>query len=403
MIEFLDGGVLQRSDSLRIEIPARVDKIISRILSWPADSMNIAKATARYEDWLATYTQLVKPDLRLKHQRMAEAVFSFFRATFYRWMQVWPKVCANLAKAPRVLAVGDLHVENFGTWRDVEGRLVWGVNDFDEAAELPYTVDLVRLAASAILACEQGHLELKGKDACGAILDGYREALAARGRPYVLDQNKWLRQMATGVLRDPEHFWAKMDALAKVAGKVPASAKEALEHLMPERQLDYRVVRRVAGLGSLGHVRLVAIADCRGGKIAREVKALAPSAVFWARGQSGPLEILYQSIITRAVRDPDPFALMRGHWLVRRLSPYCTRIELSDLPKDRDELRLLFAMGWETANIHLGSGHLASGKAIKDVRRHLAARKANWLSTAARDMAKVVTDDWQSWRKAEKR
>jgi len=32
-----------------------------------------------------------------------------------------------------VLAVGDLHVENFGTWRDAEGRLIWGVNDFDES------------------------------------------------------------------------------------------------------------------------------------------------------------------------------------------------------------------------------------------------------------------------------
>jgi uncharacterized protein (DUF2252 family) len=51
-------------------------------------------------------------------------------------MQAWPEVCPDLAKAPKVLAVGDLHVENFGTWRDVEGRLVWGINDFDEAAAL---------------------------------------------------------------------------------------------------------------------------------------------------------------------------------------------------------------------------------------------------------------------------
>ena len=48
----------------------------------------------------------------------------------------------------KLKGVGDLHVENFGTWRDVEGRLVWGVNDFDEAYALPYTNDLVRLVAS---------------------------------------------------------------------------------------------------------------------------------------------------------------------------------------------------------------------------------------------------------------
>ncbi len=74
--------------------------------------MNIVKATHRFEEWLGRHTTLVKPDPRLKHQQMAAAVFPFLRATFYRWMQIWPEVCPDLAKAPRVLAVGDLHVEN---------------------------------------------------------------------------------------------------------------------------------------------------------------------------------------------------------------------------------------------------------------------------------------------------
>src|SRR5271169_2362454 len=137
--------------------------------------MNIVKATHRFEEWLGRHTTLVKPDLRLKHQHMAEAVFPFLRATFYRWMQVWPEVCPELSKAPRVLAVGDLHVENFGTWRDIEGRLVWGVNDFDEAHMAPYTLDLVRLAASALLAINEEHLSLTRKEASRAIEQGYRD------------------------------------------------------------------------------------------------------------------------------------------------------------------------------------------------------------------------------------
>ena len=95
--------------------------------------MNVVKATRQFEDWLGHRTNLVKKDLRLKHSEMMEAVFPFLRATYYRWAQIWPEVCADLAKGPHVLAVGDLHVENFGTWRDMEGRLIWGVNDFDEA------------------------------------------------------------------------------------------------------------------------------------------------------------------------------------------------------------------------------------------------------------------------------
>ena len=148
--------------------------------------VNVVKSTRRYEAWLGSHTSILKSDLRLKHQHMAEAPLSFLRATFYRWAQVWPEVCSDLAKAPRVLGVGDLHIENFGTWRDAEGRLVWGVDDFDEAATLPFTNDLVRLAVSTLLAIEAGHLSLKAKDACAVILDGYRKSFAEHGQPFVL-------------------------------------------------------------------------------------------------------------------------------------------------------------------------------------------------------------------------
>jgi len=359
--------------------------------------MNIVKATRRFEEWLGRRITVVKPDIRLKHQRMAESPFSFLRATFYRWMQVWPEACPELDKAPRLLGVGDLHVENFGTWRDREGRLVWGINDFDEAAVLPYTVDLVRTAASALLAIDEGHLTLKPKDACDAIEDGYRQSLLERGHPFVLEEeNKWLREIATTELRDPVHFWQKMDGLPKVKGEVPAGARKAIKELMPERNLSFRMVRRVAGLGSLGHVRVVALAGYRGGRVAREAKALAPSAVDWVRGKKGSAKIMYEAIIRRAVRCLDPFVELRGHWIIRRLSPHCCRIELIDLPAHRDEIRLFFAMGWETANIHLGSRNTR-----KDVRRHIDGLKANWLHNAAKAMSKAVISDWQEWKKSQ--
>ena len=90
--------------------------------------MNIVKATKQYEDWLRLHIQIVGPDLRFKHEQMAAALFPFFRATFYRWLQVWPEECAELDPVPHILSVGDLHVENFGTWRDSDGRLVWGAD-----------------------------------------------------------------------------------------------------------------------------------------------------------------------------------------------------------------------------------------------------------------------------------
>jgi hypothetical protein len=357
--------------------------------------MNVVKATRHFEDWLGHRTALVKKDLRLKHASMAEGIFPFLRATYYRWAQVWPKVCPDLSKGPRVLAVGDLHVENFGTWRDIEGRLIWGVNDFDEAHTLPYANDLVRLAVSAHLAAEAGHLPLKRQGICEAILEGYSEGLQAEGLPFVLgEKNEWLRLIAESELRDPIHFWARMDALPTVKGDVPVSALDAIDHLMPARDLPYRLARRVAGLGSLGHTRYVAIADWHGGRIAREAKALVASACHWAEDEDGPPEILYQTIISRAMRCPDPFVQLRGRWIIRRLSPHCSRIELATLKAQGAEIRLLHAMGWETANIHLGS-RFARKAILADLRK----QKGKWLHEASEAMLEAVRADWKDWKK----
>ena len=63
----------------------------------------------------------MRADVAFKHEQMALAPFPFLRSTFYRWVQVWEETCPELASAPTVLAVGDLHTQNFGTWRDTEG------------------------------------------------------------------------------------------------------------------------------------------------------------------------------------------------------------------------------------------------------------------------------------------
>jgi hypothetical protein len=357
--------------------------------------MKIAKATRKYEAWLAKRTTLVAADLQLKHQRMAESPFSFLRATFYRWAQLYPEVCPDVAKAPVVLAVGDLHVENFGTWRDAEGRLIWGVNDFDEAYPMAYTNDLVRLATSAHLAIAGNRLTILAADACQTILEGYQRGLAEGGNPFVLEeQHDWLREVAHGELRDPVQFWKKMGSLAAVRGPVPKGATKALEALLPEKNLAYRVAHRVAGLGSLGRQRYVALAAWRGGQVAREAKALVASACVWANGNHGSTRILYEQALAGAVRVPDPFVHLRGSWIVRRLAPHCSRIELSALPGKRDEGRLLEAMGFETANVHLGSI-----QARRAVARDLSKRRPDWLHSAVQAMVKVTVKDWEEWKR----
>ena len=180
--------------------------------------MDIREATASYERWLTQRVPILRGDLDLKHRLMAANAFSFLRATFYRWAQLWPELCPESQEAPVVLAVGDLHVENFGTWRDSEARLIWGVNDFDEATSLPYTQDLIRLACSALLAIEESRLMLTGRRACESVLEGYAESLREGGGVAVLaERYRWLRDLAIARLKDQRPFWAHLRGLRSVS------------------------------------------------------------------------------------------------------------------------------------------------------------------------------------------
>lgn len=368
--------------------------------------MNIDKATEAYEGWLGERAPLVASHLKTKHRKMREHPFPFLRATFYRWAQRWPAVCEDLATAPEAPAVGDLHLENFGTWRDAEGRLAWGVNDFDEACPLPYTNDLVRLATSVKLARSYvPDFDLPFDKGCARIVEGYAKALGSylEGRPdkkkrygpvLLAERNEWLSEIAQKRMGDPDDFWAKLAAgrRAKITD-IPVEAREAAQMLFPAEppELDWRW--REAGLGSLGRVRVVGLALWQGGRIAREAKALAPSAWTWAHPRHGSETIAYETILGGALRSPDPFSRPVGRWMVRRLAPDCDQIEMDAVPRRRED-DLLAAMGRETANVHLGAGNAVLARVWDD----LQARKKNWLRKAAERMAEAVEKDWKDWK-----
>jgi hypothetical protein len=354
----------------------------------------VATVSAAYEAWMRKRIAVVERDLALKHARMAEAPFFFLRATFYRWVTLWQEGCPELAKTPKLLAVGDLHVENFGTWRDAEGRLVWGVNDFDEAFAMPYAIDLVRLATSALLALRHERVRLSAEEASAAVLQGYSDTIGlAGGRPFVLEEeHPNLRALALGAERDPERFWAKLNA-ARTA-RAPRLVRKLLHKAMPDVQGRPRIAHRVAGLGSLGRPRFVALAACHGGMVAREAKAILPSAFAWANGIEAE-RYFCGTLAAASIRSPDPFYAARKGWILRRLGPHCSAIELADFPKRRAHLVILKAMGRETANVHLGSPD-----ALAAIRRDLKRRGTRWLHEAAIRMAEVTIVDWRAWRRA---
>jgi hypothetical protein len=93
------------------------------------------------------------------------------------------------------------------------------------------------------------------------------------------------------------------------------------------------------------------------------------------------------------VRCADPYYEVRRRWLVRRLGPDCSRIDIDELVHHEDLASLLYCMGQETANIHLGTPK--GRKRIRESWNHL---PPDWLETAARLMLKLSLKDWNRFR-----
>jgi hypothetical protein len=360
--------------------------------------MKIDQATRQFEAWLGKTIKLVPEDLAYKHGQMRVDPFLFFRATYYRWCQLWLKECPDLARATATWVVGDLHLENFGTWRDSEGRLIWGVNDFDEAHPMAFTNDLVRLTVSAFLAADSNPaFDIKRTAICQEILRGYRECLEKGGAPYVLmEKHPLLRAMAVQDLRQPLPFWERLEARTTLlpVKKVPSSVRAAIRAISPEVDFEMRVVRTPKGLGSLGRQRFLALGTWQGGMLAREAKAVAPSSLLWAEGRKPTRGNPYlDKTVRSAVRCQDPYYETRKGWLVRRLGPDCSRIDMAELSHHHDRALLLRCMGAETANIHLG-GKKARRRILKD----LGDLPEDWLLAAAEKMHSKCLDDWKKFR-----
>ncbi|MGW0809406.1 DUF2252 domain-containing protein [Nonomuraea sp. NPDC002799] len=92
---------------------------------------------------------------RRKFRKMAASPFAFYRGSaclFYAdLMGTYADESYLDRPTSRVWIHGDLHAENFGTYMNASGVLVFNVNDFDEAYVGPYVWDLKRFAASVAL------------------------------------------------------------------------------------------------------------------------------------------------------------------------------------------------------------------------------------------------------------
>jgi hypothetical protein len=349
--------------------------------------MSFRKDNEAYEAWLARQCDVVAADIDTKHHRMRKNAFVFLRATYFRWARKIGTWCPDLMDAPQVLAVGDMHLENFGTWRDADGRLVWGVNDFDEAAIMPYALDLVRLAASIRLA---PRLRVSNPAAAEALLEGYREGLDQPQPALLYEGETWLRPYAELPDDKPEKFWKEVSSYPKA--RPPPEIARRLIASLPKDVESVRLCSRVAGGGGLGRPRYVAVAFWHGGHILREAKALVPSAWTWAHGGKSRASHFLE-IANGRYRAPDPFLDVHGRFIFRRLAADSRKIELGANAGAKLKAELFRAMGFDLASVH-AAGSPGAGALRVDLKK----RPRGWLNAAAKAAAAAIERDHEEWR-----
>jgi uncharacterized protein (DUF2252 family) len=120
---------------------------------------------------------------RRKFRKMAADPFAFYRGSaplFYADVVRLDDPWAD-ERTGRVWIQGDLHAENYGTYMDSAGVLVFDVNDFDEAYVGHFTWDLRRMAASVALL---GFSKALSDETIGELIEAYARSYLRQVRQF---------------------------------------------------------------------------------------------------------------------------------------------------------------------------------------------------------------------------
>ena len=205
---------------------------------------------------------------------------------------------------------GDLHVENFGTFRAEDGDFVFDLNDFDESLVGPCSIDLVRCSTSVLLAAQVWGLSpIQAMRTVLAYLESYRKTIAETlggdhsGRVSTSEEfgpvEDLLGQCALANQVDLLDHITRVDksgtrSIRRSEGKFPAPGKanasavtEAVQEYGQARGKpdQYRVLdvsARIAGIGGLGLRRFVALIEGGGspdGNRLLDLKEIGPASL----------------------------------------------------------------------------------------------------------------------------
>jgi uncharacterized protein (DUF2252 family) len=313
--------------------------------------------------------------LARKAERMAQSPLALLRGSaplFYELLERHPQ----LTEGPRGEGwlVGDVHLENFGAYRPealsvsetratrAEERVVFDLNDFDEAFVGPWRLDVLRLLTSVLLGGrEMGADGPRALALCDALLDAYVAAafharktpppphavkalvdkVRSRTREELLDARTRVVGGERRFVRGPRYesvgrkLRAKAQrALLEYAERLPARERPPAEAL---ELID--VAFRVAGTGSLGCLRLALLARGKGGRdgawiFDMKAEGTPSSACLVRPPRLEPAERVLEAM-RRCLEHPPRMAgttrLRGASMFVRRLAPQEDKLDYTKL------------------------------------------------------------------------
>jgi len=352
---------------------------------------------------------------------MAEGPFEFFRGTDFLFARAWP-ILQPRSPGPMVLTCGDLHLENFGAFFTDDGDVRFDINDFDEAAIIPCSIDLVRCSTSILLAAESW--KLTPTQATGMVLtflDSYSRAVASdtikNPPPEAQPEMAPVRPLMDAVKRGSmqrvvqRHTKPRRDGLPRFRRSNPhfarakSQTREAIIAALAANPATHdwqilAITRRYAGIGSLGLRRyeiLVRKGD-NGDLYITSMKESTPSVM---ESYADPTQPTFANPAERAawaqrVLQGKPTAGLcvvnceSRSYRLRAVIPDENRSSLNRLQKDPARLRVAVALaGRLTARSHF-RGCAVSGK-------DRATDLHNWTKSAALEAVLAAAVRFTDW------
>ena len=242
--------------------------------------------------------------LAIKYAKMGQSAFIFLRGACHLFYDALPD-SPLFRDAPLAWCCGDLHFENFGSYKGDNRLVYFDINDYDEAALAPVTWDMIRLLTS--IQCGADALNATRAEALAVsqtCLDAYRNALLG-GKPLWVERETssgLVNALLTALQERERSAFLDKRTIRKgrrrsliLDGVKALPASDAQKQLVTEFMDEYAskqpspkffevldIGRRIAGTGSLGVERFVVLVEGKGspdGNYLLDIKEAKPSAL----------------------------------------------------------------------------------------------------------------------------